>query len=58
MLFGGSLLHIHIQPVLCQPHFSHLLVYMEKINFGVSLCSLLEYFLEKKTPPRLPMQII
>ncbi len=28
-----------------------------KINFCGSMCRLLEYFLEKKTSPRLPMQI-
>ncbi len=39
------------------PFFSHLLVYMEKISFCGSLCSLLEYFREKKTRSRLPMQI-
>ncbi len=33
--------------------FSHLLVYMEKINLCESLCGLLEYFFENKTPPRL-----
>ncbi len=33
------------------------LVHMEKMNFCGSLCSLLEYFLEKKTPLRLPTQI-
>ncbi len=29
----------------------------KKMNLRGSLCSLLEYFLKKKTPPRLPMQI-
>ncbi len=38
-------------------HFSHLLVYMETVNFCGSLYGLLEYFCEKKLPPRLPMQI-
>ncbi len=43
--------------VIHDHHFSHLLVYMKKKNFCGSLCVLLEYLLEKKTPPRLPMQI-
>ncbi len=31
-------------------HFSHLLVYMEKINFCGSLSALLDYFRGKKLP--------
>ncbi len=40
--------------VIRDHHFSHLLVYMEKINFCDSLCILLEYFHEKKCPPDYP----
>ncbi len=34
--------------VIHDQHFSHLLVYMEKMNF-VGLCVILEYFRKKKT---------
>ncbi len=37
--------------VIHDHHFCHLLVYMEKMHFCGSLCSLLEYFREKKLPP-------
>ncbi len=35
-------------------HFSHLLIYMEKINFCESMCGILEYFHEKKLLPDYP----
>ncbi len=37
-------------------HFSHLLVFMKKMNFCGSLWALLEYFHEKKTPHSSPFQ--
>ncbi len=40
--------------VIHDHHFSHLLVYIKNINFCGYLCSILEYFQEKKTPPDHP----
>ncbi len=37
--------------VIHDHHFSHVLVCMEKMNFCGSLCSLLEYFIEKRILP-------
>ncbi len=36
--------------VIHDHHFSHVLVYMNKMNFYGSMCAFLEYFLKKKLP--------